>query len=83
MKTSMAAPVLKCVRREEREKDGISSFKEWVETPSHIYIAQNIRKYLNDFNKKDSIWSNPFITFDISREEKRIIMKPFLKAILI
>ena len=36
----------------------------------HIYIAQNIRKYLNDFNKKDSIWCNPFITFDLSREEK-------------
>ena len=42
----MATPVLKCVRREEREKDGFSSFKEWVEAPSHIYIGHNIRKYL-------------------------------------
>ena len=39
----------------EQEKDGFSSFKEWVETPSHIYIGHNIIKYLNDFNKKDSI----------------------------
>ena len=69
VKTSMATPVLKCVRREEREKDGFSSFREWVETPSHIYIGHNIRKYLNDFNKKDSIWCNPFITFYLSREE--------------
>ena len=51
----MATPVLKCVRREEREIDGFSSFEEWVETPSHIYIGHNIIKYLNDFNKKDSI----------------------------
>ena len=43
MKTTMTAPVLKCVKREEREKDGFSSFKEWVETPSHIYIGHNIR----------------------------------------
>ena len=40
----MAAPVLKYVRREERERDGISSFKEWAETPSHIYIGHNIRQ---------------------------------------
>ena len=53
MKATMGAPVLKCVKREEREKDGFSSFKEWVEAPNHIYIGHNIRKYLNDFIKKD------------------------------
>ena len=70
MKATMGAPVLKCVKREEREKDGFSSFKEWVEVPNHIYIGHNIRKYLNDFIKKDSIWCNPFISFDLGREEK-------------
>ena len=48
----MTTPVLKCVKREEREKDGFCCFKEWVETPSHIYIGENIKKYLNDFKKR-------------------------------
>ena len=76
----MATPVLKCVRREEREKDGFSSFKEWVEAPSHIYIGCNIRKYLKDYNKKDSIWCNPFITFDLSREETNKYYATFVKC---
>ena len=67
----MSAPILKSVKREEQERDGFSSFREWVEAPNHIYIRHNIKKYLNDFNKKDSIWCNPFITFDVSREEKK------------
>lgn len=80
MKTTMTAPVLKCVKREEREKDGFSSFKEWVEAPNHIYIGHNIRKYLNDFIKKDSIWCNPFITFDLGREEKIEYYEAFLRC---
>ena len=81
---NMSAPILENVKREEWERSGVSSFKEWAEAPNHIYIGHNIRKYLNDFNKKkDSIWCNPFITFDVSREEKISIMKPFLDAILI
>ena len=47
MKASMTTPVLKSVKREEREKDGFSTFKEWVETPNHIYIGHNIKKYQN------------------------------------
>ena len=65
---NMSALILKSVKREERERDGFSSFKECVEAPNHIYIEHSIRKYLNDFNKKDSIWCNPFMTFDLSRE---------------
>ena len=76
----MATPVLKCVRREEREKDGFCCFKEWVETPSHIYIGCNIRKYLKDYNKKDSIWCNPFITFDLSREETNNYYEAFVRC---
>ena len=76
----MTTPVLKCVKREEREKDGFCCFKEWVETPSHIYIGENIKKYLNDFKKKDSIWCNPFITFDVSREEKKKYYETFLRC---
>ena len=76
----MAAPVLKCLWRKERVKDGIFCFKEWVDTPSFIYIGQNIGKYLNDFNKKDSIWCNPFSTFDLSREEKNNYYKAFVRC---
>ena len=60
----MSAPVLKSVKRDERKRNGFNI------VPNHIYIEHNIRKYLNDFNKKDSIWCNPFMTFDLSREEK-------------
>ena len=80
MKASMTTPVLKSVKREEREKDGFSSFKEWVETPNHIYIGHNIRKYLNDFKKKDSIWCNPFMTFDLDRVEKKEYYEAFLRC---
>ena len=76
----MATPVLKCVKREEREKDGFCCFKEWVETPSHIYIGCNIRKYLKDYNKKDSIWCNPFITYDLSREETNKYYETFVRS---
>ena len=76
----MATPVLKCVKREEREKDGFCCFKEWVETPSHIYIGCNIRKYLKDYNKKDSIWCNPFITYDLSREETNKYYEVFVRS---
>ena len=51
-----------------------------METPSHIYIGHNIRKYLNDFNKKDSIWCNPFITFDLSREETNNYYEAFVRC---
>ena len=76
----MTTPVLKCVKREEREKDGFCCFKEWVETPSHIYIGCNIRKYLKDYNKKDSIWCNPFITYDLSREETNKYYETFVRS---
>ena len=48
----MSTLILKSVKREEQERDGFSSFKEWVEAPNHIYIGHNIRKYLNNFDKK-------------------------------
>ena len=50
-----------------------------METPSHIYIGHNIRKYVNDFNKKDSIWCNPFKTFDLSREETNNYYEAFIR----
>ena len=44
------------------------------------YIGRNIRKYLNDYNKKDSIWWNPFITFDLSREETNNYYEAFVRC---
>ena len=49
------------------------------DTKPYLYQAY-IRKYLNTFNIKDSIWSNPFITFDISREEKKKYYETFLRC---
>ena len=62
----MSAPIVKCITKEARERDGFSSFKEWCDTPNHIYIGPNIRKYLKDYSKKDSLWCNPFRNYDLT-----------------
>ena len=43
-------------------------------------FVHNIKKYLKDYNKKDSIWCNPFITFDLSREETNKYYETFVKC---
>jgi hypothetical protein len=56
----MAPPVLKCINKEEREKDGFMSFKDWIDVPSHEYIGPNVHKYTRNFNRYPSLWVNPF-----------------------
>ena len=41
----MAPPVLMSVTKEEREKSGYSSFREWIEDSRSVYIGANVRKY--------------------------------------
>ena len=74
----MSAPIVKCITKEARERDGFSSFKEWCDTPNHIYIGPNIRKYLKDYSKKDSLWCNPFRNYDLTPQLYQIF-KPLRK----
>ena len=57
---NMASPVLRCINREEREKDGFNSFKEWVEKYDHEYIGPSIYKYIKNYSGKESMWRNPY-----------------------
>ena len=40
----MSAPVLKCVAKDQREKDGYKSFKAWIEDPKNVYIGPHLHK---------------------------------------
>ena len=56
----MSAPVLKCVAKDQREKDGYNSFKAWIEDPKNVYIGPHIHKYVQKYNGKESLWVNPY-----------------------
>ena len=56
----MSAPVLKCVAKDQREKDGYNSFKAWIEDPKNVYIGPHIHKYVQKYNGKESWWVNPY-----------------------
>ena len=56
----MSAPVLKCIAKDQREKDGYKSFKAWIEDPKNVYIGPHIHKYVQNYNGKESMWMNPY-----------------------
>ena len=76
----MNPPILKCITKEAREKDGFTSFKDWYNTPNHIYIGSNIRKYLKDYNKKDSLWCNPFKYYDLTKNQANEFFEAFVRS---
>ena len=76
----MPAPIVKCITKEARERDGFSSFKEWCDTPNHIYIGPNIRKYLKDYSKKDSLWCNPFRNYDLTKSQSNEFFETFVRS---
>ena len=41
----MSPPIVKCITKEEREKDGYISFWQWIEDPKNVYIGNNLHKY--------------------------------------
>ena len=57
---SMVPPVLKCLAKEQREKDGYKTFKAWIEDPKNVYIGPNIHKYVQNYKGKESMWMNPY-----------------------
>ena len=57
---SMVPPVLKCIAKEQREKDGYKTFKAWIEDPKNIYIGPHIHKYVQNYKGKECMWMNPY-----------------------
>ena len=76
----MNTPSLNCINKEERMNGGFNSFKEWVESPNHVYIGGNVRKYLRDYSKKDSFWCNPFASFDLNKEDANKYYESFVRS---
>lgn len=56
----MSAPVLKCIAKDQREKDGYKSFKAWIDDPKNVYIGPHLHKYVKNYNGKESMWMNPY-----------------------
>ena len=54
----MSPPIVKCITKEEREKDGYISFRQWIEDPKNVYIGSNVQKYAKDYTPSN--WVNPF-----------------------
>ena len=55
-----SSPVLKCIAKDHREKDGYKTFKAWIEDPKNVYIGPHIHKYVKNYNGKESMWMNPY-----------------------
>ena len=56
----MSAPVLKCIAKDQREKDGYKTFKAWIDDPKNVYIGPHLHKYVKNYNGKESMWINPY-----------------------
>ena len=48
----MAPPILKCITKTEREKDGFKSFNEWIHHYNHEYIGCNIHTNVKNYTGK-------------------------------
>ena len=68
----MTVPVLKCITRAQREKDGFQSFKAWIEHDNHKYIGPNLHKYVKNYNGKESMWINPYLSHFPNAEANKL-----------
>ena len=59
-----------CITKEEREKAGYRSFREWIEDPKNFYIGLNVEKYLKD--STPSNWVNPFLMYYGGEDANRL-----------
>ena len=71
----MGPPVLMCVTKEEREKAGNSSFREWIVDSRSVYIGANVQKYAP--GNAPSLWENPF-HFYYQGEEANKLFESFI-----
>lgn len=75
---SMVPPVLKCLAKEQREKDGYKTFKAWIEDPKNVYIGPNIHKYVQNYKGKESMWMNPYQAH-FTKTEANTLFENFIK----
>ena len=75
----MTPPVLKNVSKEEREKDGFKSFKDWMKKEDHIYIGPYVQKYMKSTYAKPSLWINPYYGH-FKEEEAKEVFEGYLRA---
>ena len=75
----MSAPVLKCIAKDQREKDGYKSFKAWIEDPKNVYIGPHIHKYVQNYNGKESMWMNPYQAH-FPKDEANKLFEKFLRS---
>ena len=59
-----------CVSKEEREKAGYTSFREWIEDPRSVYIGANVKKYAP--SHIPSHWVNPFYGYYKGEEANKL-----------
>ena len=72
----MSPPVLMCVSKEEREKAGYTSFRQWLENPQNEFIGPNVRKYAP--YHPHSQWTNPFYGY-YQGEEANELYESFIR----
>ena len=72
----MSPPVLMYVSKEEREKAGYTSFREWIEDPRSVYIGADMRKYAP--SHIPSHWVNPFYGY-YQGEEANKLFESFIR----
>ena len=75
----MAPPTLKCIKKNQREKDGFNTFKEWIEQFNHEYIGPSLHKYVKNYCGKESMWSNPYQNH-FRKEEANELFEKFVRS---
>jgi len=75
----MSAPVLKCIGKDQREKEGYNTFREWIEDPKNVYISCNLHKYVKNYNGKESMWMNPYQAH-FSKVEANRLYENFIRS---
>ena len=61
MSNIVSKPVLKCIVKDHREKDGYKSFKAWIDDPKNVYIGPHLHKYVKNYNGKESMKAIHFL----------------------
>ena len=75
----MSSPVLKCLTKEQREKEGYKTFKAWIEDPKNVYIGPHLHKYVKNYSGMESLWMNPYQAH-FPKVEANKLFKNFIRS---
>ena len=79
MSNIVSSPILKCIVKDQREKDGYKSFKAWIDDPKNVYIGPHLHKYLKNYNGKESMWMNPYQAH-FPKAEANTLFEKFIRS---